>query len=148
MTNTARQKLGGVYGISANVQTSPFPSGGVLESQIYFTCSPARADELSTAALKEMERVAAGDIDAKNFSDALKACVKSFETSMQSNAYIGRRLANYAVVFAVPLGELRKKAEYYAKVTPADITSLVKALDTRKLVKVMLVPEKAKAKQQ
>ncbi|MDR3325450.1 MAG: insulinase family protein [Spirochaetaceae bacterium] len=141
LTEVARQKLGGVYSISPNISNSPLPLDGMLQLAVYFICDPKRVDELTVAVENELAKIAGGNIDADAFNNAKSALLKSYETSMQSNRYVGNRLANYAVVFNLPLSELYKKVDYYNGVQRQDIRDMARQLMGSGLVRSVLYPE-------
>ncbi|MDR3301575.1 MAG: insulinase family protein [Spirochaetaceae bacterium] len=140
LVDVARQKLGGVYSISPSVSHSPLPLDGMLESVVYFICDPKRVDELTIAVENEFAKIAGGNINATMFTNAKSALVKSYETSLQSNSYICGRLANYAVIFNLPLAELYKKADYYNSVQVQDISAMARTLLGSALVRAVLYP--------
>ena len=139
-----REKLGGVYSISANVPASPVPRGE-LSMQVYFACDPKRMQELSDAVIDLLNRAAGGDsIDRDVFKKSTEALIKEWEISMQSNSYIAQSYANSVVLLNLPLSRLNRRQEYIKAVTPADIQQVCARLvqgGNRGPVKVVLLPE-------
>jgi zinc protease len=142
LTEEIREKRGGVYNVSVESGLSPLPPPGELALQIYFTCSPSRVDELSVAIEAELAKIASGLIDMDTFTKARSALQKSWESSLESNSYIARRLASYSVVFEIPLETLYRRGEYYENTTPQDLRTVTQAALRRGLVRAALYPER------
>ncbi|MDR2509144.1 MAG: insulinase family protein [Spirochaetaceae bacterium] len=136
-----REKLGGVYTISPSAALSPTPEPGALMLEAFFSCSPARAAELSAAVEAEFSKAAAGRLNNDTFNKARAALIKNWELSMQSNDYIARRLANFDVIFKIPLANLAKRGTYYEQVTAAGVSALAAEALRAQLVRVVLFPE-------
>jgi zinc protease len=120
MTDEIREKLGGVYSISAGVSLSPVPQGE-LSMVVYFACDPKRVEELSTAVINLLNQTAGGGINMDTFGKAAEALIKEWEISMQSNAYIAQSYANSSVLLNLPLSRLNRRPQYFSAVSPADI---------------------------
>jgi zinc protease len=125
LTEEIREKLGGVYSISANITASFLPRGE-LGMAVSFACDPVRVGELSTAVINLLNQTAgiaagAGAINQDVFTKAVEAMKKEWETSIQGNSYIAQSYANSSVLLRAPLSRLNRRPQYYAAVTPADI---------------------------
>ncbi|MCL1932080.1 MAG: insulinase family protein [Treponema sp.] len=140
MDDEIREKLGGVYSISAGVGISPVPQGELI-MQVYFACDPKRVPELSAAVVTLLNQTAA-NINRDIFGKAVEALKKEWETSMQSNSYIAQSYANSAVLLNLPLSRLNRRPQYYDAVTPADIQRICAQLLPNGPTQVILLPEK------
>jgi zinc protease len=133
-----REKLGGVYSISAGVYLSPVPQGE-LSMRVYFACDPKRVQELSAAVIQLLNQTA-GNINRDIFGKAVEALKKEWETSMQSNAYIAQSYANSSVLLNLPLSRLNRRPRYYDAVTPTDIQQICARLLQTGPAQVVLLP--------
>jgi zinc protease len=133
-----REKLGGVYSISSSVSLSPTPRGE-FSMQIVFACDPKRTDELATAVMNLLQRTTQ-NINRDTFAKAVEALLRSWEVSMQSNAYIAQSYANSSVLLKQPLARLHRRPQYFNAVTPADIQNLCAQLLQNGPAQVKLFP--------
>jgi zinc protease len=141
MDNEIREKLGGVYSISAGVSLSPVPQGELI-MQVYFACDPKRVQELC-AAVNNLLQQTARNIDRDIFGKSVEALKKEWEVSMQSNAYIAQSYANSAVLLKLPLSRLNRRPQYFNAVTPADIQRIcAQLLQSGGPAQVVLFPER------
>jgi zinc protease len=141
LTEEIREKLGGVYYISAGASLSSLPGEGELTMSSYFSCDPRRAEELSAAVVQQLERIAEGTINGDVFAKAQEALKKSWEVSMQNNHYIAQNYGSLTVILGLPLGQLDRRPGLYAEVTPAEIRDLCRRLLPRGPARVILYPE-------
>ncbi|GHT48305.1 zinc protease [Spirochaetia bacterium] len=149
MVQEIREKLGGVYTISASTASSLFPpqilgnekSDGELSLELYFGCDPKRVDELSNAIEHQLKRIADGDIDSETFEKSRLACIKSFEKSLQSNLYISTVFANRKQLFNVPIAEIYKRPDQYKALTTSSMQNIMKLLLAKKPLVVVMIPE-------
>jgi zinc protease len=139
-TEDIREKMGGVYSIAVEASVSPVPAGE-LAMQVYFTCDPKRAEELSGAVEALLGQTAGAPVNGDIFTKAVEALKKNWETSIQSNFYIAQSYANSAVLLEAPLSRLNKRPALYEKVQPGDIQALCRRLLPQGPVKVLLYPE-------
>ncbi|MDR0387776.1 MAG: insulinase family protein, partial [Treponema sp.] len=123
-----REKLGGVYSISAGASLSSLPPEGELTMSSYFACDPRRAEELSDAVIRQLELIARGTVNAGTFAKAAEALRKNWEVSMQNNSYIAQNYGSLAVILDMPLSQLDKRPGLYAGVTPEEIQDLCRRL--------------------
>ena len=140
MNEEIREKLGGVYSISANVSASPVPQGELI-MQVHFACDPRRVRELSAAVTDLLKQAALG-INRDIFGKSVEALKKEWETSMQNNAYIAQSYANSSVLLNLPLSRLNRRPRYYDAVTPADIQGICARLLQDGPAQVILLPER------
>jgi zinc protease len=140
MDDEIREKLGGVYSISAGVSVSPIPQGELV-MQVYFACDPKRVPELSAAVIALLNQTA-GNINRDTFGKAVEALKKEWETSMQSNSYIAQSYANSSVLLNLPLSRLNRRPQYFDAVTPADIQRICARLLQTGPAQVVLLPER------
>jgi zinc protease len=133
-----REKLGGVYRISADVSVSAIPHGE-MTMEISFFCDPQRVEELSAAVIDLLNRTA-GNIDRDTFGKAVEALKKRWETAMQSNSYIAGSYV-LSVLLNLPLSRLNNRPRDYDAVTPADIQNICARLLPNGPARVVLYPE-------
>jgi zinc protease len=141
LTEEIREKLGGVYYISAGVSLSSLPYNGELTMSSYFSCDPRRAEELSAAVVRQLELIAQGTINDSVFVKAQEALKKSWEVSMQNNYYIAQNYGSLTVTLGLPLGQLTRRPGLYAAVTPAEIQDLCRRLLPGGPARIILYPE-------
>ncbi|MDR2344273.1 MAG: insulinase family protein [Spirochaetaceae bacterium] len=141
LVESVREKLGGAYAIEAAVSLSPVPPDGELCFEIFFVCDPKRAVELNAAIEAELARIADGTINADTFDKAKKALIKNWEQSMQSNSYLSRTFANYAVIFDIPAEHLFQRPAAYEALRPLDMQNLMKQILQSGPVSVIMYPE-------
>jgi zinc protease len=141
LSDVVRQKKSMVYSISPSVYLSALPPGGIFESVVYFVCDPKHVDEITVTVEAELANIASGRIDAVIFNNAKESLLKKFETSLQSNSYIGSRFANYAVIFEMPLATLYQKDDFYNNVHTQDVSVLARDLLNRGLLRIAMLPE-------
>jgi zinc protease len=158
MTEEIREKLGGVYSVSAGVSLSTIPEGdgarrlnraveragadGELAMNVYFVCDPRRAEELSAVTADLLRRTAEGAIDEDVFHKAVEALKKQWEAAIQNNEYIARSYANSAVLLEAPLSRLDRRPLYYDAVTREDIRETARRLLSNGPALVILYPER------
>jgi zinc protease len=141
LTDVIRQRNSLVYNISSGVTFSALPPGGMFESVVYFICDPKNVDELTVMAEAEFAKIASGRINTVMFNNAKESILKSTETSLENNGYIGSRFVNYPVIFDMPPAMLYQKSGFYNKVSPDDISVLARDLLNRGLVRIVMFPE-------
>jgi zinc protease len=146
MTDEIREKLGGVYSISAGVSISPVPQGE-LSMWVYFACDPKRVQELSAAVIDLLQKTGGtategSGINQDTFSKAVESLIKEWETSMQSNTYIAQSYANSSVLLDLPLFRLNRRSQYFRAVTEVEIQAIcAQLLQGSGPAQIILFPE-------
>jgi zinc protease len=128
LVKSIREKLGGSYSIGAYTSFLPVPPDGEISFEVNFACDPERAVELTAEVEAELEKIAAGNIDADTFANAQKALIKNWEQSMQNNAFLSRSFANYRAIFDIPLAHLYEKPGMYGSLRQIDMQNLMKEI--------------------
>ncbi|MDR2500733.1 MAG: insulinase family protein [Treponema sp.] len=136
-----RQKLNGVYAISADAASSLLPPGGELSMTGFFSCDPRRVDELTSAAVNQFTLIAQGNIDPDIFTKAVEARKKSYEESMQRNGYIAQNYAYLTAFYRLPLSRLDQRPALYDRVSRADLQGICRRLLAQGRVTLTLYPE-------
>ncbi|GMO19686.1 MAG: insulinase family protein [Termitinemataceae bacterium] len=135
-----REKLGGVYGIWPDFSLARTPLPGKLSGEIYFNCSPARVEELTNAVEAELAKIAAGRINQETLKKAKDALIKEWESALEQNNYVARRLVSYAVIFEIPLETLFLRNKLYEAVTAEKLKNITALLLKQGLVRAVLYP--------
>jgi len=142
LTDEIREAMGGVYSVSANASLSPAPVGE-LSLGVYFVCSPARQEELRKAIRERLASLAEGGFDAETFSRAKEALVKTFECALESNDFMARNLAHFAVITNTPLSQFAQRPALYRSVTAEQVQRIVRELLATGPIELVLLPEAA-----
>jgi zinc protease len=135
-----REKLGGVYSISASVSFNPFIQNGEMTMAVYFGTNPSRVEELSIAVEAELRRTMFDTIDQEIFDKAVLAVRQTWEISIQSNNQISQSFANSAVIYNSPLSRMQNQAVLNAAVTPSAIQELGRTMLSHAPVRMALFP--------
>jgi zinc protease len=143
LTQEIREKLGGVYSISARVSLSPVPPNE-LGLTVSFGCDPKRVNELVRAVEQELRRAASEPVDPDIFSKAVAALKKSWETAVQRNGFIARSYANSAVIYQGSLGRLNSLPGLYDGITPQAMQTIGQRIVSKEPVQIVLYPEQTK----
>jgi len=141
LTDEIREKLGGVYSISAGTSVNTIPSGEYRLS-VYFVCNPARAEELIKAVNDLLIGMTERLINQDIFNKSKEALIKGHERSIQSNLHIAQSYANSSVLYDTPLSRLNSRPNAIKAVTAEDVQKLCKDILKSKPVQVVLFPEK------
>ncbi|MCZ2157530.1 MAG: insulinase family protein [Bryobacterales bacterium] len=136
-----REDLGGVYGVSVSASPTDRPDPR-YQLRISFSCDPARVEELTAAAMKQIEWIKhAQDMD-KYLQKVREQEKRSFESSLRQNSFWLSTIQFYyerpnedptqlmklpELVDSIGAPEIRKAAEQY--------------LDTNRYIDVALYPE-------
>jgi zinc protease len=140
LTEEIREKLGGVYTISDAVTLAILPPAE-LRMEIFFGCDPKRVEELCAAIEGELTRIAREPLDERTFTQAKAALKKSWESAVQSNAYLAQSYANSAVIYRQPLSRLDRRPGLYEGVSPEALQGITQRLLQASLVRLILYPE-------
>jgi zinc protease len=141
LTDEIREKLGGVYSISAGASVNTIPSGEYRLS-VYFVCNPDRAEELITAVCDLLMGLTERLINQDIFNKSKEALLKGHERSIQSNLHIAQSYANSSALYDTPLSRLNSRPNAIKAVTAENVQALCKDLLRNKPVQVVLFPEK------
>ena len=140
LTDEIREKLGGVYSISAGASVNVIPKGE-YQLSVYFMCNPARADELITAVKNCIEEAANGSLSRDTFDKSKEALFMSHENSMQRNLHIAQSYANSSVLYNTPLSRLNKRPDIIREVNMQDVQGLCQRMISSGVLTVILFPE-------
>jgi zinc protease len=140
LVRSIREKLGGVYSISAGSSLLPIPPDGELRLVVFFACDPKRAVELNAAVEAELAKIASGDIDADTFLKAQKALIKNWEQNMESNRFLSHTFANYDAFFNIPISHLYDRNNTYTALRSNDMQNLMKQILGTDPATVILYP--------
>jgi zinc protease len=140
LSNEIREKLGGVYSISASASVNIIPNGE-YSLDIYFFCNPSRVNELTAAVNERLTEVISRPLNQDTFDKSKEALLMAYENSMQSNLYIAQSFANSSVLYNTPLGRLTARAGAIRAVTPQDVQALCRQILSAGPVQVVLYPE-------
>ena len=140
LTNEIREKMGGVYSISAGASVSAIPRGEYSLS-VYFQCDPSRAKELAAAVGDRVTQTANRPLNQDTFNKSKEALLMGFENSMQRNLYIAQSYANSSVLYNTPLSRLNSRPDVIRAVTQENVRSLCGEMLASGPVQVVLYPE-------
>ena len=141
LTDEIREKLGGVYSISANSSVSTIPSGE-YRIGVYFVCNPSRAEELITAVRDLLTGITRQPINQDTFNKSKEALLKEHERSLQRNLHIAQSYVNSSVLYNTPLSRLNSRPDAIKAVTAQSVQSLCRETLAAGPVQVVLFPEK------
>jgi len=139
LTDEIREKLGGVYSISAGSSVSVIPTGEARLS-VYFVCDPARADELITAVKNTISDIRIKPVNINTFNKSKEALLMEHEKSLQRNLHIAQSYANSSVLYNTPLNRLNLRPSAVRAVTTQDIQSLCGQIMASGAVELVLMP--------
>lgn len=135
-----REKLGGVYSISADTAHVTAPHGE-LSLAVSFACDPARVDELAGAVEAELRLIKNGEVDGATFTKAVEALRKGREEELQNDDFIAVSLARLDAAYELPPSALYERATLFNGLTPADLSGAVSRLMEHGRSRVTLLPE-------
>jgi len=145
LTDEIREKLGGVYSISANASVTVIPTGET-RLNAYFICDPSRADELINAVKNAISDVCTKPVNPDTFSKSKEALLMEHEKSLQKNLYIAQSYANSSVLYNTPLNRLNQRPNAIRAVTTQDMQSLCRQIQAAGAVELVLMPQNWNAK--
>lgn len=138
LIDEVREKLGGVYGISPALMMSRNENGLL---RIRFSTDPKRAEEVTEAVKKEVEKLINGEIKKAPLESVKKNYRLVYENSQKQNSY----WINY-------LSEKFKNGENYEPYSPEKFDSSMneenlkpffkKIVDKNNYIQVILIPER------
>jgi zinc protease len=139
LTDEIREKLGGVYSISAGSSVSTIPSGE-YRIDVFFVCNPLRADELITAVRNLLTGIRQ-NVNIDTFNKSKEALLMKHEESLQRNLHIAQSYANSSVLYNTPLSRLSLRPNAIKAVTVQDVQALCREMLASGPVQVVLFPE-------
>ena len=138
LIDEVRERLAGVYGISPKISMNGNENGYL---QIRFSTDPKRADEITIAVKKEVEKLLNGEIKKSSLESVVKNYKIVYEDSQKQNNF----WFNY-------LNEKLKKGEEYEPYTPKEFSEKMKEeklrpffkkiVDKDNCIQVRLIPER------
>jgi zinc protease len=140
LTDEIREKLGGVYSISAGASVTTIPKGE-YRLNVYFNCNPARVNELITAVRDQLTQLVSRPLNQDTFNKSMEALLREHENSIQRNLHIAQSYANSAVIFRSPLSRLYNRPGLFRAVTTGDIQRTAAELLRGNAVRLVLYPE-------
>jgi len=141
LTDEIREKLSGVYSISAGAAVSTIPKGEYRLS-VYFQCNPARVNELIAAVKDRITEIYSKSLNQDTVNKSKEALLMEHEKSIQRNLHIAQSFANSSVLYNTPLSRLNARPAAIKAVRPEDIQSLCRDMTTSGPVQVVLYPAK------
>jgi zinc protease len=141
LTDEIREKLGGVYSISAGASVNTIPSGEYRVS-VYFVCNPSRAEELITAVRDLLTGLTKQPLNQDTFNKSKEALLKEHERSLQRNLHIAQSYANSYALYNTPLSRLNSRPDAIKAVTIQNVQVLCREMLANAPVQVVLFPEK------
>ncbi|MCL2208553.1 MAG: insulinase family protein [Treponema sp.] len=140
LTNEIREKLGGVYSISAGASVNVIPKGE-YQLSVYFMCNPVRAEELIAAVKNCITEIADTALNQDTFNKSREALFMQHENSMQRNLHIAQSYVNSSVLYNTPLSRLNNRPDVIRDVTMQDVQELCRRMMSSGHLKVVLYPE-------
>jgi len=141
LNDEIREKLGGVYSISAGASVSTIPDSKYSIS-VYFVCNPSRTDELINAVGDILTGLTKQPLNQDTFNKSREALLKGHERSLQRNLHIAQSYANSSVLYNTPLSRLNSRPDAIKAVTIQNVQSFCKEILSAGSVQVVLFPEK------
>ncbi len=93
-TETLREEEGGTYGARAQAVASKKPNEEASIT-VSFDCNPAKVEQLITIVHKEINKIAAGDINEEDLNKTIASYLKSRKQQKDKNRYDMNVLINY-----------------------------------------------------
>ena len=135
-----REKLAGVYGISAFDRTSKYPTE---DYQVYiaFGCEPARVKELTKAVEGVMDRLKNKPLDAEYLKRAVETMKSEYKKQLEQNNFWTGNIYYYAFN-GLDLNFINKYLSEVDKLSVKDIQDAAKKyLDMKALKTIVRYPE-------
>jgi len=140
LTDEIREKMGGVYSISAWSSVSVIPEGE-YRIGVSFVCNPLRADELIAATREIITKISQQPVNIETFNKAKEALLVEHERQMQSNIYFAQSYANSTALYNTPLSRLNQRPAALRAVSAQDMQNLCREILVSKPVEVVMYPE-------
>ncbi|MDR3020598.1 MAG: insulinase family protein [Treponema sp.] len=139
LTDEIREKMSGVYSISPGASVSVIPKGE-YRLNVYFQCSPERAEELIAAVEERIREIANSPINQDTFVKSKEALLMEHERALQRNLHIAQSYANSSVLYDTPLSRLNARPDAIRAVTAAEMQTLCRDMLAVGAVRVVLYP--------
>jgi zinc protease len=140
LNNEIREKLSGVYSISAGTSISVIPASEYSLS-VYFQCNPARADELIAAVQDRINDIFKTPLNIDTFNKSKEALLMQHENQIQRNLHIAQSYVNSSVLYDTPLSRLNQRPDVIRSVTTDEVQALCRDILVNGPVKVIMYPE-------
>jgi len=140
LNDEIREKLGGVYSISAGASVEVIPNGE-YRINVFFVCNPSRTDELINAVRDILTGLTKQSLNQDTFNKSKEALLKEYERSLQRNLYIAQSYTNSSVLHNTPLSRLNTRANVIKAITPQNVQALCREILASGPVQVVLLPE-------
>jgi zinc protease len=134
-----REDLGGTYGVSVSASYSKIPVPDYSIS-IAFSSAPERSDALVKVALDKIEALKANGPDERDVTNIREIMLREYESGTRQNGFFLREMsARYQ--HGEDLADLFALADFYRKITGADIQAAARQYFGANLVRVQQFPE-------
>ncbi len=140
LTNEIREKMSGVYSISAGASVSVIPNGEYNLS-VYFQCDPERANELIEAVQNRITEIYTEPLNLDTFNKAKETLLMQHESAIQQNLYIAQSYANSFALYDTPLSRLNLRPQAITAVQPQNVQALCREMLVSGPTQVVLFPE-------
>jgi zinc protease len=140
LTDEIREKMGGVYSISAGAYITVIPSGE-YGLNVMFVCDPERAEELIASAHEHVVNIIRQPVNTNIFNKAKEAVLMEHERAMQNNMHIAQSFSNSFVLYNTPLNRLNLRPQVINEVTEEDMQALCRQMLSSGPLEVILFPE-------
>jgi len=141
LTDEIREKLGGVYSISASASSIVIPTGETRLG-VYFICDPSRADELISAVKTAISGIYTKTVNTATFNKSKEALLMEHEKSLQRNLHIAQSYSNSYVLYNTPLNRLNLRPNAVRAVTAQDMQALCRQILAAGAAELVLLPQK------
>jgi zinc protease len=140
VNDEVRERLGGVYSISAGASVSVIPTGESMIN-VYFICDPARAEELITAVYNVIIDLVRQPLDLDTFNNAKEALLMGHERAIERNLHIAQSFGNSSVLYDTPLNRLYLRPDAINAVTLEDVQALCAQILSVGSIELVMFPE-------
>lgn len=136
-----REESSGTYGVSVRNSISRHPEEQTV-FQFYFSCEPARVEELTHKLFEELERIQNGELDPAAVEKVREIEIRQRQNNLKNNTFWLNELKN-AYFYGDDIHSILQAEEYINSLTKDNVVeSAVKYLNTTKPLQIVLYPEK------
>lgn len=136
-----REEKGGTYDVNAYFSSSIFPQP-YYQIQIFFSCDPAKVDDLVQTAYQVINEIKKNGIAAEDLKKIQEQEIRQRETSLKENSFWLSMLENI-YFYRYNTAEVLKTPEYIKSFTPKELQQkCISYFNEQNLIEVVLVPEK------